>query len=310
MRFLTLTSLAIIVVGLLAYESIFVVNERDQAAVIRFGRVVDVNTEPGLYFKLPFSLIAADRVHRFEDRALRLALPEIVLQVSGGKFYRVSAFAVYKIDDPARFLETVSGSVEVAERRLLTRLDSALREVYGRHGFEAALSEERRSMMKQVAGQLRPAADALGMTIVDVRIKRTELTEPVLQQAYERMKAERLVAAERIRARGREAAQRVRARADRSVVEILSEARRQAEILRGEGEAESTRIYANAHSRAPEFYAFYRSMEAYEQALQPENTTMILSLDSEFFRHFRGDSLRGPDADRPAPSAPRGRPEV
>jgi membrane protease subunit HflC len=289
MKILPTTVLTIMVIGVLAHQSIFVVNERDQAAVVRFGRVIDVETDPGLYFKLPFSFIGADRVRQFEDRALRLDLSDIRLQVSGGKFYRVNAFVVYKIEDPERFLEKVSGDIEIGESRLLTRLDAALREVYGLHGFEAALSIERRSMMEQVAAQLQPAANDLGMEIVDVRIERTDLTEPVLQKAYDRMKAERLAVAERIKARGRESALRIRAATDRSVVEILSKARRQAQILRGEGDAESTRIYANAHSRAPEFYAFYRSMKAYEQALNPETTTMILSLDSEFFRHFRGN---------------------
>lgn len=278
----------------------FVVNERDQAAVIRFGQVVDVETEPGLHFKLPFTVIGADRVRQFEDRALRLHLPELRVQVAGGKFYQVSAFLVYKIDDPARFLETVSGDMVAAESRLLTRFEAALREVYGQHGFEAALSSERDLMMEQVAARLRAAAEALGIAIIDVRIERTDLTVPVLQQAYERMEAERLAVAERIRARGREAAQRIRARTDRSAVEIRAEARRQAEILRGEGDAQSTRIYANAHSRAPDLYAFYRSMEAYEQALDPGTTTMVLSPDSEFFRHF-GDSAEHAGADNDAP---------
>jgi membrane protease subunit HflC len=273
--------------GLLTYNSIYVVNEREQVAIVRFGKVVDVRSEPGLYFKLPFAFVSADRIHRFEDRALRLDLANIRLQVSGGKLYEVDAFIVYRIDDVGRFLQQLSGDVDAGEARLRTRLDAALRNVYGLHGFEAALSTARRSMMDQVGDQLRPAAKALGLGIVDVQIARTDLTEEVQQQTHKRMKAERFAEAELIRARGREAAQRIRAVADRLAVEVLSKARRQGEVLRGEGDAERTRIYAGAHARAPRFFAFYRSMKAYEEALHASNTTMVLSTSSEFFRYFR-----------------------
>src|SRR5687768_18222563 len=138
-------------------------------------------------------------------------------------------------------------------------------------------------MMREVRDQLRPDATSLGLEIEDVRIRRTDLTAEVSQQTYERMKAERLAEAERLRARGREAAQRIRARVDREVVEIVSEARRESEILRGEGEAERNAIFADAFQRDPEFFEFYRSMAAYEQALDPAGTTMVLSPDSEFF---------------------------
>src|SRR5690606_11917780 len=155
-----------------------------------------------------------------------------------------------------------------AEQRLRTRLDAALRRVYGLRGFEAALSEERADMMREVRDQLRPAATSLGLEIEDVRIRRTDLTAEVSQQTYERMKAERLAEAERLRARGREAAQRIRARADREVVEIVAEAQRESEILRGEGEAQRNAIFADAFERDAAFFEFYRSMAAYEAALE------------------------------------------
>ena len=141
-------------------------------------------------------------------------------------------------------------------------------------------------MMREVAQQLTPDAASLGLRIEDVRIRRTDLTQEVSEQTYNRMKAERLAEAERLRARGREAAQTIRARADRQVVEIVAEARKESEILRGEGEGERNRIFAEAFSRDPEFFEFYRSMTAYEKALQQEGTTMILSPESEFFRYF------------------------
>lgn len=274
------------VVLFLVYSSIFVVNERQQAIVLRFGEIVEVKDEPGVYFKLPFPFFEADNIQIIEDRILRFDLDDIRVQVSGGKFYEVDAFVAYNISDPRLFRQTVSGSIGLVEQRLRTRLDAALRRVYGLRGFESALSEERASMMRDVRDQLRPAANSLGVEIDDVRIRRTDLTSEVSQQTYDRMKAERLAEAERLRARGREAAARIRARADREVVEIRAAAQRESEILRGEGEGQSTQIFADAFQRDKEFFDFYRSMAAYRAALDASGTTMLLSPTSEFFRYF------------------------
>jgi len=295
------------VIAFIVWSSIFVVNERQQAIVVRFGEIQDVKTEPGLYFKLPFAFIDADTVQYVEDRALRFDLENIRVQVSGGKFYEVDAFVLYKITDARRFRQTVSGDLVAAESRLRTRLNSALRTVYGLRGFEAALSEERTSMMREVRDQLRPEATSLGLQIDDVRIRRTDLTQEVSQQTFERMKAERLAEAELIRARGNEAAQRIRAIADRQVVEIVSEAARDAEIIRGEGDGERNRIFAEAFSKDSEFFEFYRSMNAYSEALADSGTTMVLSPTSEFFRYFNsaaGASAAAPAASTAAPAAP------
>ncbi|WP_157015790.1 protease modulator HflC [Mesorhizobium xinjiangense] len=286
---------------LLVYSSLFVVNERQQAIVLRFGEIVKVESEPGIYFKLPFAFLEADNVQIVEDRVMRFDLDDIRVQVSGGKFYEVDAFVAYRIADPRAFRQNVSGSVLLAEQRLRTRLDAALRRVYGLRGFEAALSDERSSMMREVRDQLRPDATSLGLEIEDVRIRRTDLTQEVSQQTFDRMKAERLAEAERLRARGREAAQRIRARADREVVEIIAEARRESEILRGEGEAERNAIFADAFQRDPEFFDFYRSMAAYQQALQGSGTTMVLSPDSEFFRYFGSADGMAPASPAPSP---------
>jgi membrane protease subunit HflC len=275
------------VAAFLFYNSIFVVNARQQAIVLRFGEIVDVKTNPGLYFKLPFAFVEADNVQIIEKRIMRVNLDDIRVQVSGGKFYDVDAFVAYRIDDPRVFRQAVSGSVTLAEQRLRTRLDAALRRVYGLRGFEAALSEERADMMREVAEQLRPSAASLGLKIDDVRIRRTDLTPEVSQQTFDRMKAERLAEAERLRARGREAAQRIRARADREVVEIVADAHRESEILRGEGDAERNSIFADAYSRDPQFFEFYRSMAAYKNSLDNTGATMVLSPDSEFFKYFK-----------------------
>src|SRR5690606_19216390 len=295
----------IAVVLLLIYSSIFMVNERQPAIVLRFGQIVDVKTEPGIYFKLPFGFLEADTVQMIDDRLLRFDLDDIRVQVSGGKFYDVDAFLVYRITDARKFRQTVSGSTLLAEQRLRTRLDAALRSVYGQRGFEAALSEERGDMMREVRDQLRPVATSLGLQIADVRIRRTDLTAEVSQQTYDRMKAERLAEAERLRARGRAAAQRIRARVDREVVEGVAAARKASEILRGEGEAERNATFAAAFERDPEFFEFYRSMKAYSTALESAGTTMVLSPESDFFRYFRsarGEGAANGEAPQPAPT--------
>jgi membrane protease subunit HflC len=292
----------IAVVLFLVYSSVFVVNARQQAIVVRFGEIQSVKTEPGIYFKLPFAFMDADRVTFVSDQALRFDLDNIRVQVSGGKFYEVDAFVVYHISDARRFREAVSADRDAAEARLRTRLDAALRRVYGLRGFEAALSEERASMMREVRNELTPDAENLGLTISDVRIRRTDLTQEVSQQTFERMKAERLAEAELIRARGNEQGQTRRAIADRQVVEIVAEARRESEIIRGQGDGERNRVFGEAFQRDPSFFAFYRSMEAYRQSLGVSDTTLVLSPESEFFRYF--GNLNGGAAAPGAPAEP------
>ena len=293
----------------LIYSSVFVVNEREQAIVVRFGEIQDVKAEPGLYFKLPFAFMDADRVQYVEDRALRFDLDDIRVQVRGGAFYEVDAFVVYQISDPRRFRETVSGDREAAEARLRTRLDAALRRVYGLRNFDAALSDERSQMMQEVNAQLRDAAESLGLAVRDVRIRRTDLTQEVSQQTVERMKAERLAEAELIRARGNELGQTRRAIADRQVVEIVSAAQRDSEIIRGEGDAERTKIFGEAFGRDPGFFEFYRSMRAYVASLADQGTTLVLSPDSEFLKYLNSAQTGSGDTFGRAPAPPAAQPE-
>ena len=269
-------------IAFVIYNSIFVVTAREQAVVLRFGEIINVVEEPGVNFKIPL----LDTVQLIEQRKLRLDLDDIRVQVSGGRFYDVDAFVVFSISDARRFRETASGSLQLAEQRLQTRLNASLRRVYGLRGFEAALSEERSAMMREVRDELKPDAATLGLTIEDVRIRRTDLTKEVSTQTYARMQAERLAEAERLRARGKEAAQRIRAIADRQVVEITASAQRESEVIRGEGDAERNRLFADAFNRDPEFFEFYRTMNAYKAALESDGTTMVLSPTSEFFRFF------------------------
>jgi membrane protease subunit HflC len=279
----------VLAILLLIYSSFFVVNQRQQAIVIRFGQITDVKTEPGIYFKLPFAFLDADRVQYVSNQELRLDLDNMRVQVSGGKFYEVDAFVVYRISNARLFREVAAGDVAQAESRLRTRLDSALRRVYGLRGFEAALSKERGSMMKEVRSDLTKDAESLGLTLTDVRIRRTDLTKEVSQQTFDRMKAERLAEAEAIRARGNEGAQRRTAIADRGRIEILAAASKEGQILRGQGEAERNRIFGEAFANDSEFYAFYRSMTAYAAALGKGDATLVLSPTSEFFQYFNSE---------------------
>jgi len=297
--------LAVLLLGL--YSSVFVVNAREQAIVVRFGEIQSVKTEPGIYFKLPFSFMDADRVQLVEKQKLRLDLDNIQVQVKGGATFDVDAFVIYSINDARRFRETVSGDRDSAEARLRTRLDSALRRVYGLREFDAALSDERVSMMLEVRDDLRPDAELLGLNIEDVRIRRTDLTADVAPNTYNRMRSERLAEAELLRAQGTEDGLRRRAIADRQVVEITADAQRDAEILRGQGDAERNRVFADAFSRNPAFFEFYRSMAAYSSALSSQDTTLVLSPNSEFFRYFDNADgvLRSPASPAaPAPAMP------
>jgi membrane protease subunit HflC len=282
-------------------SSIFVVNEREQAIVLRFGQITDVKTEPGIYFKLPTTVV--DSVQIVEDRLLRYDVANMTVQVRGGKFYEVDAFLTYRINNPRLFRQQALGDLNLAEARIGSLFVAALRQVYGLREFDAALSGARAEMMREARDLIVQNVAELGIQIVDVRILRTDLTQDVSQQTFELMKAERLAEAAFLRARGQEAAQSLRAIADRQAVEIVASARRDSEILRGEGDATRNGIFAQAFGQDPEFFEFYRSMQAYRTALGATGTTMLLSPDSEFFNYFRADSQNG---EAPLPAAPNG----
>lgn len=269
-------------------SSIYVVNEREQAILTRFGQITDVKSEPGVYFKIPTNFV--DSVQIVEDRMLRYNISNMSVQVSDGKFYIVDAFATYRISNPRNFRTRAQGDLRVAEGLLSTRLESALRAVYGRRDFTAALSEQRSAMMNEARDFIRPDMEPLGIEVVDVRILRTDLDPNVSAQTFDRMKAERQAEAALLRARGQEAKQTATAIADRQATEILAAARRDAEILRGEGDAERSQVFAEAYGRDPGFFDFYRSMQSYRSALGGSSTTMVLSPDSEFFRYFKSEN--------------------
>lgn len=298
MNRLVIVIVALVIAAYVLLSSLFVVNEREQAIVTRFGEITREIRDPGIYFKIPTDFV--ETVQYIDKRLLRYDLERIRLQVSGGQFYVVDAFITYRIENPTRFRQSVLGSLQLAEQRIATRFESALRGVYGLREFDAALSEQRAEMMREARDLVAADMTELGIAVVDVRILVTDLTPEVSNQTYERMKSERLAEAAFLRARGQEQAQILRAIADRQAVEIVSAANRDAEIIRGDGDAERNRLFAQAYSQDEAFFEFYRSMEAYRLALGDGNTTMMLSPDSAFFRFFGSE---GALPDFPAPTA-------
>lgn len=298
MNKLIIAGIAVVALLYVLVSSVFVVNEREQAIVMRFGQITDVKKDPGLYFKIPTDIV--DKVQIVEDRLLRYDIANMTVQVSEGKFYIVDAFLTYRISDPRLFRARATGDLRVVEDRISTRFNAALREVYGLRDFTAALSKERPAMMREARDLIRPDMAQLGVEVVDVRILRTDLDPNVSADTFNRMKAERLAEAALLRARGQEAAQTARAIADRQAVEVIAAARRDSEILRGEGDGERSQIFADAYNRDVDFFDFYRSMQSYRAALGTTGTTMVLSPDSEFFRFF---SEQNPDQVSPPPEA-------
>ncbi len=278
---------AIFVAVILAVSSVFIVDEREKALVLQFGRIITVKEDPGLGFKLPL----IQDVVRYDDRILSRDLDPLEVTPSDDRRLVVDAFARYRIADVTRFREAVGGGgEEVAARRLDSILRAETREVLGTVSSNDILSTDRAALMLQIRNGAIAEAQALGLQVIDVRLKRTDLPSENLNATYERMKAEREREAADEIARGNEAAQRVRAQADRTVVELVSDAQRAAEITRGEADAERNAIFAESFGANPEFFDFYRSMTAYSRSLQPGNSTMVLSPDNEFFNYLKSDT--------------------
>ena len=277
---------ALVVVIVAALSSVFIVDERQKALVLQFGQIVRVKEDPGLGFKLPL----IQEVVRYDDRILSRDLDPLEVTPSDDRRLVVDAFARYRISDVERFRQAVgAGGEEAAARRLDSILRAETREVLGSVSSNDILSVDRAALMLRIRNQAIAEANALGLQVIDVRLKRTDLPPENLNATYERMKAEREREAADEIARGNEAAQRVRAGADRTVVELVSDATRQAEITRGEADAERNNIFAESFGADPEFFEFYRSMTAYSRALQPGNSTMVLSPDNEFFNYLKSD---------------------
>jgi len=277
---------ALVVILVLALSSVFIVDERNKALVLQFGRVVAIKEEPGLSFKVPF----IQNVVYYEDRILSSVIDPLEVTPLDDRRLVVDAFTRYRISDVNQFREAVgTGGELAAEGRLDGILRNELREVLGSVSSNDILSSDRALLMERILNGAIVKGRAIGIEVIDVRLKRTDLPRANLDATFARMRAEREREAADEIARGNEAAQRVRALADRTEVEIVSDARRDAEIIRGEADAERNAIFANAFGEDPEFFEFYRSLTAYKNALQGKNSTMVISPDSEFFDYLKSD---------------------
>ena len=277
---------AIVVVLVLALSSVFIVDERNKALVLQFGRVVAIKEDPGLSFKLPF----IQNVVYYEDRILSSVVDPLEVTPLDDRRLVVDAFTRYRISDINQFREAVgTGGELAAEGRLDGIFRNELREVLGSVSSNDILSSDRAALMDRILSGAKAKGRAIGIEVIDVRLKRTDLPRQNLDATFARMRAEREREAADEIARGNEAAQRVRALADRTEVEIVSDARRDAEIIRGEADAERNAIFATAFGEDPEFFEFYRSLTAYTNALQGKNSTMVISPDSEFFDYLKSD---------------------
>jgi membrane protease subunit HflC len=274
---LILLFLAVIVI----YSSLFTVQQTEQALVVRFGKPVDIATAPGLHFKAPF----IDSVIPIDKRILDLENPSQEVIASDQKRLVVDAFARYRIKDALKFYQSV-GSIQAANLQLTTLLNASLRRVLGEVTFIQVVRDEREALMGRIRDQLDKEADGYGIQVVDVRIRRADLPEQNSQAVYDRMKTERQREAAEFRAQGAQKAREIRANADREATVIVAEANSKAEQIRGEGDGERNRLFAEAYGKDADFFAFYRSMSAYENGLKSADTRFLLRPDSDFFKYF------------------------
>jgi modulator of FtsH protease HflC len=280
----------LVIVAIAGYMSIFIVNPTQQALVLQLGRIVEQPKEdPGFYFKIPF----VQNVVYLDKRVLNLDMPPLEPISSDKKRLVVDAFARYRISDPVLFYQRVS-NVQTANRRLSTLLQSSLRSELGKTSFVALVRDDRSGVMEAIRKDVGANAKELGIEVVDVKIRRADLPDANSQAIYERMKTERQREATELRAQGEEVARRIRSRADRDATVLVAEANRDSEIIRGDGDAERNKIFAEAFGADPEFFAFYRSMQAYEAGLQSGDTSLVLSPDSSFFRFFKDPAGAAP----------------
>jgi membrane protease subunit HflC len=277
-----------VVALIIVFSSLFSVHQTEQALVLQWGEPRAVITDPGLHFKAPWPF---QNVLYVDKRVLNLDLPTEEVIAQDKKRLVVDAFARWRITDPLRFFQSLSDE-DIAQVRLRPILGSNVRRILGAQTFAAVLSGERAKLMVDIRDDVNAETKNFGIEIVDVRIRRADLPPQNSDAIYLRMQQERVREANEYRAQGEQISQEIRSKADRDVTVILAEATRQSEITRGQGDAEKNRIFADAFGRDPDFFAFYRSMNAYQSSLKGDNTTVILSPDSEFFRYFGSSPTR------------------
>ena len=289
-----------VVALIFAWSALFTVYQTQQALVVRLGKVVRVVNQPGLHVKMPF----VDSVIDIDKRILDLEAPPQEVIASDQKRLVVDAFARYHITDPLRFYQTL-GSQSAADSQLEILLNSALRSVLGGATFIQVVRDERAELMARITNLIDHEAANYGIQVVDARIRRADLPEQNSEAVYKRMQTARQREAAEYRAQGQQQAQEIRAKADREVTVLIAEANSKGQQIRGEGDATRNKIFAQAFSKDPGFFAFYRSMQAYENGLKPNDTRLLLRPDSSFFRYFNTPSgkFTPPPAAAPATAA-------
>lgn len=286
-KYLTIIGIVVFAVVFAIFNIVFIMDQRQQALVVRLGKPIRVIQEPGLNAKVPF----VDSVVYFDRRILDLNTAPEEMTSSDQKRVIIDAFAKYKIIDPLRFYQRVRDEVRVQE--LVGKdLISSIRQVLNTVPLSALLSEERSNIMKKIKQVVNMQAKDFGIEVLDVRIMRADLPKENSEAIYRRMQTERQREAREERSLGEEEALRIRSRADRDKVGILAEARKQAQIVRGQGDGEAAKIFNDAIGRDPEFYGFYRSMQAYRETLKKDDTKFILTPESEFLRYMKDKNGR------------------
>jgi membrane protease subunit HflC len=289
MRILNIAIVGAVLILIGLYSAVYIVDEREKVLVLQFGRVVSTQEDPGLAFKLP----VIQSVVRYDDRILSRDIDPLEVTPLDDRRLVVDAFARYRIVDINKFRQVTGSSgdqsISVAGARLDRILSSQTREILGSVASNDILSSDRAALMLRIRNGAIVDAQEMGIEVIDVRLKRTDLPRQNLDATFARMRAEREREAADEIARGNEAAQRVRASADRTQVEIVSEANRESEIIRGLADAERNSIFAEAYGADPEFFEFYRSLGAYRKSLRGQNSTMVMSPDSEFFNYLKSD---------------------
>jgi membrane protease subunit HflC len=283
-----------------AYSSLFTIYQTQQALVLRLGNPQAPITTPGLHVKAPF----IDTVVYIDKRILDLEAPAQEVIASDQKRLVVDAFARYRIKDPLRFYQTL-GSIQGANSQLAILLNSALRRMLGEATFIHVVRDQRAALMSRIRELVNNEATSYGIEVVDVRIRRADLPEQNSQAVYQRMQTERQREAAEFRAQGAQRGQEIRSRADREVTVLVAEATSQSEQIRGEGDATRNQIFADAFNKDPDFFAFYRSMQAYEASLKSGDTRLLLKPDTNFFRYFNDPSGK-PRVSAPPPAATSG----
>lgn len=264
------------------WDSVYIVQQTEQAIVLQFGEPVRLVKEPGLKFKIPF----IQKVTYYDNRLLNLDPPAQEVVLNDKKRLDVDSFTRYRIIDPLKFYQTVRTEYNARER-LAAIVNSSVRKILGQITLPELLSQQRNQIMKKISEAVKVDAQQIGVSVADVRIRRADLPIDVLQAINARMKTERERDAKEFRAQGQQQAQQIRAQADKETAIIVAEADKKAQIIRGEGDEQVIMIWNNAANLDPQFYAFYRSLEAYRKALADGETSMVIAPDSEFFDFFR-----------------------